>query len=130
MEEQPTSDERFLGSMCYWGSLLVNMLSGGFGFLVPIVIFFLKRDESPFLKKEAMKAIIASVIIFILVIMAVITGVIISIVTFGLGFIIFVPVASLIALAILIYKIYLACEVYKGRSPYIPLVSDLADKCV
>lgn len=128
MEQQPTSDERFMGSMCYWGSLLINMVSGGFGFIVPIIIFLVKKNESPFVKREALKAIIATVIIFGLAVLSVLVGVFFTFATFGLGALIFIPVVLLGYIAILIYKIYLACEVYKGNNPHIPLVSNLAER--
>ena len=54
----PTQEERNWALAAHLGPLLVALLTGGLlGFVVPLAIWFAKRDESPFVADQAKESL-------------------------------------------------------------------------
>ncbi|MEP6949558.1 MAG: DUF4870 domain-containing protein [Ginsengibacter sp.] len=62
----PTSDEKTL-------AILAHVLTFAFGFLAPLVIYLIKKDESPFVTYHAKESLNFQITIFIIVIALVVT---------------------------------------------------------
>lgn len=55
---QPNAEERQMGLFAHLGGGLLGLLSGGgLSFLVPLIIYLVKKDESPFVRDQAAQAL-------------------------------------------------------------------------
>jgi len=102
----PTHDERTWGLIAHLSPLVAGVV--GFPFLGPLIVWLVKRDESPFVGDQAKEALNFQLAVMIAFVICGITCV-------GL---LLVPV---VAVAALIYSILAALEANKGvyyRYPY------------
>ena len=96
---ESTSDDRLWAMLCY---ILTP--------IVPIIIMFMDdKKNRPFIKAHYMQALILGLVIIVL-------GIIITVVTFGLG--------SCITILLWIYPIYLGIKAYRGETFDIPVISN------
>ena len=94
-----TQDARTWGMLAHMSGLIAVLLSGGVApFLGPLVVYFLKKDEHPFVEDQAKEALNFQLTMFIAVIIAgAITGA-----TCGFGFpLLFVPIVLQIIFGII-----------------------------
>ena len=94
-----TQDARTWGMSAHMSGLIAVLLSGGVApFLGPLVVYFLKKDEHPFVEDQAKEALNFQLTMFIAVIIAgAITGA-----TCGFGFpLLFVPIVLQIIFGII-----------------------------
>jgi uncharacterized Tic20 family protein len=83
----------------------------------PLVMWLMKRDQSPFLERVGREALNFQ----ITVMLAVVACVVVGIVTLGIGFIVALPLILLIAIADLVFIIIAAIEANKGNSYVFPV---------
>ncbi len=101
----PAQEEKIWSMICHIGPLL------GLAFLPPLIIFLLKRDESPFIKTHAAEALNLQITIMILALTAAITSIII------------IPVilVSLYGVLAMVATILGGVKAYEGRFMGMPL---------
>lgn len=102
----PTADERTWGLLAHLSGLLAGLI--GLSFLGPLVVWMIKKDESPFVGDQAKEALNFQLAVMIVVLICAITCV-------GLFLLPIVGVGALI------YSIIAAMEANKGvyyRYPY------------
>lgn len=91
---------------------LWSLLSWIFAPLVPIIVLLLEdKKNRPFIKYNAMQALILSVIGYVLS-----------------GVLSFIFVGCVIAVAVLIYQIVLGIQSYNGKWVVVPALTDFAKK--
>lgn len=91
---------------------LWSLLSWIFAPLVPIIVILMEDKKArPFIKYNAINALILSVIGYVL-------GTVLS----------FIVVGCFIAVGVLIYQIYLGIQAYNGKWVTIPVITDFAKK--
>lgn len=108
-----TAEDRTLAAVGYAAAVFVS-------FLVPLVLYFVKKDQSKFVAFHAMQAIIFHVAVAVgYAIAAMLTLVLIGVLLF--------PVVGLLSL---IFSILAALAAYRGEWYEIPLVGKMARQIV
>lgn len=102
-----SSDDKLLSALSYWLAIVTS-------FIAPLIIFFIKKDESPFIKKHALQATLLSVVLFVVELLG-------SMLTFGLAWF---PIFGLKA----IYLLFLGYKTFQGEDVAIPVVTDMVNK--
>lgn len=114
-------DERTIAMCTHLGAIFT-------GFIIPLVMFVMKKDESPFVREHARHSLNAqisyTIYIIGLSIVLGILGTVLALVTFGLGFFI-VYLAFIPAIAILIFDILACLRANNGEGYRFPLVIDM-----
>ncbi len=91
---------------------LWSLLSWIFAPLVPVIVLLLEdKKNRPFIKYNAINALIFSVIAYVL-------GTVLS----------FIIIGCVIAVAGLIYQIYCGIQAYNGKTVTVPVITDFAKK--
>lgn len=114
-------EERQMGMFVHLGGLLT-------GFITPLIIYVLKKDESPFIRDQARHSLNAQISYLIWTIVALVVfsvvGFVLALVTFGLGFFLmyvgFVPLIALLA-----FEIIACIKANDGEGYRIPFSLDL-----
>src|SRR5262245_28964407 len=110
----PNSDERQWALFAHLSGLLATVLSvGGLAFLGPLIIWLIKKDQSPFVSDQAKEALNFQIAVTIAVWIVAAIGA----VTCGFGWLLL----PIIGIGALVYSIIAAMESNKGvyyRYPY------------
>lgn len=110
VEAAPSSDERNMAVLAHLGPLIVGIFSaGGAGWLVPLVIWLVKGDESAFVGDQAKEALNFHISMFLGSIAAWIC--VFTVILMPIGF----PVLVCIWAGGMIFAIVAAMEANKGR---------------
>lgn len=112
---ETTKDERMWGMLAHLSSL-VALLMGGFSFIGPLVVWFVKKDESEFVAREARESLnfqLTFLIAWILMMLVTFVG---AILTFGLAACITIPLMIVIFAADVILTIIAAMKANEGES--------------
>ena len=110
-----TGSDRTWASASHWGTLVAAWLA--MGFLAPLVIMFTVGNESPFVRRHAVESL--NFQISLLIYSAV--GVLVSILTLGLGLIVVIPVFLVALVAILVLVIQASIRAGNGEEYRYPL---------
>lgn len=110
---QSGSEDKTLAMFAYLSTIVVS-------FIGPLVIYFAKRDQSPFVRHHAAQSlnmmitsVIASVVLFIL---AIVTGA----VTHGIGFLLFLLAWFAYGIALLVFLIIATIAANRGELYRVP----------
>ncbi len=130
MQEQPTttaspalsSEDKTWAALSH-ASILLAVLSGGpFGPVAAFVIWLLRQDKSPYVRRQAMQALVYQLITIVLAWTMWVAIGLLSVVLVGLCLI---PFGLLISLLMVVYGCYGAYECSQGREFSYWLVGDL-----
>lgn len=110
-----TSDEKTF-------ALLSHVLAIFTGVLGPVVIYLIKKDESKYIGFHALQATLVQAVVAIVAVI----GFILSIVTLGIGAILFVPLIMVASLGALVLHIVAAIKVNNGEDYRYPVIGDFA----
>ncbi len=111
----PSPDERQWAMFAHLSAILGGLLTGAFGggwgcFIGPLIIWLVKKDTMPFVDdqgKEALNFNITVAIAFVVLLL-------LSIMTFGIGLIIAIPLWVIIGIAWLVFTIIAAIKANEG----------------
>jgi len=111
----PSAEERQWAMFAHLSSLLGAILTGAFGggwgcFIGPLIIWLVKKDTMPFVNdqgKEALNFNITVAIAFLVLLL-------LSVMTFGIGLIIAIPLWIIIGIAWLVFTIIAAIKANEG----------------
>ena len=93
------------------GAILTGALGGGWGcFIGPLVIWLMKKDTMPFVDDQGKEALNFNITVAI----AAVALLLLSLVTFGIGLIIAVPLWVVIGIAWLVFTIIAAIKANEG----------------
>lgn len=110
MSEAPSSDDKLMAAICYWGSTVLS-------FIPALVIFFIKKEESAFIRKHAIQAMLAALASWLIISVA-------STLTFFL-----LGVGGLLAwLVFIVFFIIWGIKAFQGEDVSIPLITDMVEK--
>ena len=113
------NDSKILGAIAYAGSIFIS-------FLAPLLIYLLAKEDK-FARFHALQSLIIGVVTAVLFIALWVFAMVVTVVTFGIGallFIFFIPV-GLIFVLLYLYWAYLA---YQGKAFTVPYVTDFVLK--
>jgi uncharacterized Tic20 family protein len=113
---QPMSpaDEKLWSTLVHLGGII-------FGFIPSLVGFLVLKDRGPFVREHTRSALNFQISYTIYAIALAILAVIIGVVTFGIGFIIFYPLLIAIGIAALVFMIIAAVKANQGLYYKYPL---------
>jgi len=112
--QAPSQDDRQWAMFGHL-SALTGVLTGGLGnILGPLVIWLVKKETSPFAADQAKEALNFNITLFIVGVMVGVAGALFTVVTLGLGALLVVPVALLLAIAWLVLTIIAAIKANDG----------------
>lgn len=124
MTQPITSDDKLMAALAYWGSMLL-------WFLPALVLYLVKKDTSPFVRKHALQSLALHAVAFAV---------------FGVGFwlvsgffsviplmgplfaMLLMLVQVLVWLGIFLYFIVLGVQVFQGQDTDIPWVTPYLEK--
>lgn len=117
-----TSEERQWALFAHLGGLIGAALGvGSAGFVVPLVIWLIKKDQSRFIEDQAKEALNFHITLLLVGAALVIVGGIITFVTFGLGFFLMIPAGIALAIYTLAMPIVAAMKSNSGELYRYPL---------
>lgn len=116
-----TSEEKLLAALGYWGSVLLSLLPA-------LVIYLLKKNESDFVRKHAMLALLLNVVVIFIHVILWVGGTIIGAITFGLGSLLTMALSVIVWLGFVLYVLILGIQTFQGDDPDIPILSDMMRK--
>jgi uncharacterized protein len=109
------SDERTWAMFAHVGALLAAAVA--MAFLGPLIILLVQGSKSPFVRRHAVESLNFQITLLI----ALAVGVVLSVVTIGLGLIVVIPAALGISLAALILIIMASVAANKGEDYRYPM---------
>jgi len=116
--QAPSREERTWGLITHLGGPVCLLLSAGLlGFVIPLIVWLAKRDESGFVDHQGREALNFQLTLFALHVL----GWMFVLVTFGFGFLVILPAFLLLWLAELILGVVAALRAYDGRRFRYPL---------
>lgn len=121
MASAPTSDEKLMAALSYWGSIVL-------WFIPPLLIYLLKKDESAFIKKHSLQALILHIAALIFFVGSSIISAIIGFITLGLGSMLIMLVQVIAGLGLLVYYLVLGVKAFQGEDSDIPFITDYIQK--
>jgi len=111
------SDDKLLNAIAYWGSLVL-------GFLPALVLFVLKKDESPSIRKHALQSMALDLVICaIFIALTIFSTIVGSIPIIGMLALLIMLGQIVVMLAAGIYILYLGYQVFQGQDPEIPYLT-------
>ena len=109
------SEERTWAMVAHIGVLIAAWLA--MGFLCPLIIWLVFRDRSDFVKRHAVESLNFQITLLIYIVV----GFVITLVTFGLGALVVVPVAIVVAVFALVVIILATVKAANGEQYRYPL---------
>lgn len=113
---QPSKDERNWALICHLSSLSAYVIGIGF-ILGPLVIWLIKRDEMPFVDDQGKEAVNFNLSLLIYAVI----GVVIALVTLGIGLVIAIPGWIALVIIHLVFTIIAAVNANQGIAYRYPL---------
>lgn len=99
-------------------------------YLAPLIVSLVYRERSRFVAYHAMQQLLFQFFLLAVCIALTIAGVVIGVITCGVGLVLVIPLLSALAIYALLYIIWAAIEAYNGKWFRIPLVGDWAHSVV
>jgi uncharacterized Tic20 family protein len=114
-----TSNDRMWASAAHWGTIVAAWLA--MGFLAPLVIMLTVGNDSPYVRKQAVESLNFQISLLIYAA----AGVLFSIVTLGLGLLLVLPVAGIVAIVALVLIVIASVRAGNGEDFTYPLTLHL-----
>ena len=111
----PTSEERNWALASHVGTFVAAWFA--MGFIAPLVIMLVKGNDSPFVRKHAVESLNFQISLLIYIV----AGFLITLVTFGIGALVVVPVAIVIGIFALVVIILATIKAANGEDYRYPL---------
>jgi uncharacterized Tic20 family protein len=109
------SDERLWAMFAHLGGLIAAFVA--LGFLGPLIVLLAQGDKSAFVRRHAVEALNFQITLLILTV----AGAIISVITFGFGLLVVIPVGIVVAVLALIWIIQASIKANNGEDYRYPL---------
>ena len=114
-----TPDERTWGGAAHWSALVAAFVA--MAFLGPLLVFLIKGNDSAYIRQQSAESLNFQLSMIIYGVVGTIVGVIISIVTLGLGLLLFIPLILVYGLWWLIFTIIGSVKAANGELYQYPL---------
>lgn len=111
-----------LAMWCHLIPIIAGFLTSGLlGFVGPLVILYSSRQPSAFVDAHAKESLNFQLSVLIYAVALSVIGMIIVLVTFGLGIFLFIPLVIGLAVAVLVFEILATIAATKGELYQYPL---------
>lgn len=84
-------------------------------FVGPLVIYLVRKDQDPFAEHHAKEALNFNLTVLVVMVVGVIAGLVLSLVTFGLALLVFIPLGAAIGIGWLVLTIIAAIRASNGE---------------
>ncbi len=111
----PSSDDRNWGVIAHLSALV--MVVSVPSFIGPLVVWLIKRDQHPFVAEHGREALNFNLSLLLYAV----AGVILGVVTLGVGFLLLIPLAIVVLVLWLVFLIQAAMAASRGESYRYPL---------
>lgn len=109
------SDEQTWGMLAHVGALLAALIA--LAFLGPLLVLLLQGGRSPFVRRHAVESLNFQITLLI----ALAAGVVLSVVTIGVGLIVVVPLGLVIGVVALVWMIMASVAANRGEDYRYPV---------
>jgi uncharacterized Tic20 family protein len=114
-----TPDERTWGGAAHWSSLIAAFVA--MAFLGPLLVFLVKGNESPYVRQQSAESLNFQLSMLIYGVAGTIIGIILAIVTLGVGLFLLIPLYAAFAIWWLIFTIIGSVKAANGELYEYPL---------
>ena len=111
----PTGEERNWALVSHVGAIVAAWFA--MGFLAPLIILLVKGNDSPFVRRHAVESLNFQISLLIYIVV----GFLVTLVTFGLGAIVVIPVAIVVGIFALVVIILATVRAAGGEDYRYPL---------
>jgi len=119
----PTAEEKQMAMIAHIGSAVLSLFTG-LGFIIPLVLYLTKKEQSRFIGFHALQALILQGLVFLT---AIVLG-IVSVVSCGVGLIVTVPLGLIVGIGALVFQIMAGIKANEGQWYLIPVAGEYAKK--
>ncbi len=116
---QSSPDDNTWALAAHVGALLASAFFG-LGFVAPLIIMLVKSD-SPFVRRHAVESLNFQISVLIYVVVGAIVAVVLTLVTFGIGLVVVIPIAIAAGIAWLVLVILATIKASQGEDYRYPL---------
>jgi uncharacterized Tic20 family protein len=113
-----TQEDRTWALASHVGTLVTAWFA--FGFLAPLLVMLLKND-SPFVRRHAVESLNFQISLLIYGVVGTIVAFVLTLVTFGIGLFVIIPVVAVLALIVLVLIIVATVKASNGEDYRYPL---------
>ncbi|ARU41008.1 hypothetical protein CCB80_07580 [Armatimonadetes bacterium Uphvl-Ar1] len=117
----PTSEEKQMAMIAHIGGAVVSLVSG-LGFIVPLVLYLTKKDQSRFIGFHALQALVFQGVLFVGAVVLGIAGIF----TCGLTWILL----PILGIGALVLQIIAGIKANEGQWYLLPIAGDFARKSI
>lgn len=110
----PNDDERLMGMLIH----LLNLLTG---FIGPLILWLIKKDESRFIDHHGKEALNFAISLLIYSTCLVALFIVVGVLTLGIGFLVLMPLFFAFGVAVWIFEILACVQAYQGSWYHFPL---------
>lgn len=109
----PSKDERTWAMFAHFGGPIGMLATGGaLGFLIPLVVYLARRDDSKFASEQAKEAMNWQITLFLLIV----GGVLACLLTLGIALVFLVPMFLVLWILALVLGVVGGLQAYEGKS--------------
>jgi uncharacterized protein len=116
---EPTADEKQMAMIAHIGGAVLSMFTG-LGFILPLVLYLTKKDQSRFIGFHALQALLFQGVLFVAAIIFGIAGIFTCGITWAL--------LPILGIAALVFQIMAGIKANEGQWYMLPLAGDYAKK--
>jgi uncharacterized Tic20 family protein len=114
-----TPDERTWGGAAHWSSLIAAFVA--LAFLGPLLVFLVKGNDSPYVRQQSAESLNFQLSMLIYGVVGTIVGIILAVVTLGLGLILLIPLYAAFGIWWLVFTIIGSVKAANGEMYRYPL---------
>jgi uncharacterized Tic20 family protein len=107
-----TQEDRTWALASHVGTLVSAWFA--FGFLAPLLVMLLKND-SPFVRRHAVESLNFQISLLIYGVVGTVVAIVLTLVTFGIGLFVIIPVVAILALVVLVLIIVATVKASNGE---------------
>jgi uncharacterized protein len=114
-----TPDEMTWGGAAHWSSLVAAFVA--LAFLGPLLVFLVKGNQSQYVREQSAESLNFQLSMMIYGVVGTIVGVVLTVVTLGVGFLLFLPLAIAFGVYWLVFTIIGSVRAARGELYRYPL---------
>lgn len=122
---EPTAEERQMAMIAHIGGAVLALFTG-LGFIVPLVLYLTKKDQSKFIGFHALQSLILHGVLWAVgIVLGIITAV-----SCGIGALVTVPIGLIAGIGALVLMIMAGIKANEGQWYMLPVAGDYARKSI
>lgn len=115
----PSSEDRGWAMAAHLGTLVAAWFA--LGLLAPLVTLLVRGQQSQFVRRHSIESLNFQISLLIYLVVAVVVGFVLTLVTFGLGLVVIIPVVIVAALILFVLIVVAGVKAWNGEEFRYPL---------